>query len=174
MAGTSNYQIQNRLKHVQYFMGVYSSNNLPQYQYLRRDSALIANYSDNHSSGTHWIAMVHLNNPDRMPEYFDSFGFDADSDNPLLNTQAKFKEYITKLSKYSGFRGEYVHSSENLQCITGDVCGEFCVLCVLKNSIPNDYDGNINKEWKDIIMNSEKMPCNKYNSYIKRLAGIRK
>ena len=54
------------------FMGVYSSDNLP--EVIESGDCLIANRDPSSASGRHWISMVKRRREDNTVEYFDPLG----------------------------------------------------------------------------------------------------
>ena len=147
--GTSSDEIERALKGVHRFRGVYSSNDMPNPLTVPADSCLIANYGKTSQPGTHWIAILHLNDVSQPPAYFDPFGFSPDDLNQLIHQDAHFKSYMDKAAKR--FHGRYATNDFNLQGATTDDCGEYCVYAVLVNRLPLDSNGKVDPRWRQII-----------------------
>lgn len=113
------------------FLGCFWNNTLP--TTVPENSNIIANYSANtdDTNGTHWIAMINLNPTNGQDTYyFDSFGEKPDQNNSILDTHAHFKNYMTSHSR------SYICNKDELQGVTSSVCGHYCCLAVVSQSIP--------------------------------------
>lgn len=170
---TSNIQIQNRLENVKYFQGVYASDQLPDFKLLPPGSAIIVNYSPSDSGGSHWCAMLHLNDKHHIPAWYDSFAFRPDGLDSILNEHTRFDQYLKAASEHSGFEGKYNRSDLEIQCASSDVCGELATFSVLQDSIPNKPDGSVRPEWRNMIKKMNELPCEKFNHYIINLVRLR-
>ena len=174
-SGTDNVQLENYVRmHLptRNFAGVLSSDQLPEYDDLPIDGCLIANYSPHDEAGTHWVAMIHLKNTSRPPEYFDSFGFPPDGLDEVLNVKSHMMPYIQMCSKRAGFHGQYRYSKLNLQCPDGDVCGEFACYCIIKQCLPQDkVTGKILPQWNRVPLDND---CHRIDFFVKRFINIRK
>lgn len=170
--GTTDKQLEDNLKNIPYFVGVFAADQLPK-EFDRTDAAFIANYSaSDEGSGTHWVAFLHMNNTQKPPTFFDSFGFMPNDENKILDTHAHFEEYLTNQSKKLGHRGHFEYSKLNMQCVDGDVCGEFCAACIRFNCLPYRADGSISPEWRKVL--SLRDSCERTEAKVKRFIGIRK
>lgn len=149
---SSNIQLSRLLRDVPYFLGVFPANKLPNPKDVPKGSALIANYSNAGTSGTHWIAILHMNDPDDAPMYFDSYGFSPGDLNAILKEHATFEKYMERLSEHAGYGAKNYHTSRvELQCSDSDYCGQYCVLAVKFNALPTDPTGKPNPKWKPFI-----------------------
>lgn len=168
--GTTNEQLERKCRGVPGFLGVFSADNLP--RVVPPDASLIANYSNQSEPGTHWIAILHLNDRSRQPEFFDSFGFPPDGENVILGTTAKFDKYMKYMSVRAGAGGKYLYNKLNMQCSRADVCGEYAAWAIQKQTLPeNMRTGAIKPEWKQIL--NLTTTCQQSDELVKRRVGIR-
>jgi hypothetical protein len=144
-----DYEINNYLKSkkANHFLGCFASDELPQNPPY--DSSLIVNYSKSHERGTHWVAMKHLNT--NHVKYFDSYGFEPDSDDIFLSVHTLFEKYIKKHSKNNK---PYENNELNLQDVEADTCGEYAVKSIL-DGLPMSKSGIINKKWTKYVKSND-------------------
>lgn len=170
---TTNIQIDKHLKGTPHWQGVFSADNLPDPKSLPYDSSLIANYSDTHEEGTHWIAMIHLASRTQRPQYMDSFGFPPGGDNPILKTDAPFETYMQRASKDFGHGGKYDYNHNNFQCSNADVCGEYAVNTVKLQALPVDpATDKMRPQWRKI--GNLQSTCDKTDAAVKKVVGLRR
>jgi len=170
--GTTDRQIEQRLAGVKNFIGVFSADTLPDPSTVPYDSCLVSNYSDEARPGTHWVAILHLNNPRRKPEFFDSFGFGPDDNNSILKTHAQFQDYLQDASRKAGHNSQFLENRLNLQCSDSDVCGEYCCFAILSQELPeNPSNGCLRPQWKKVVDKSQ--GCDVSDARVKRIVGMR-
>lgn len=140
---TTNYQIEHYLKGKAInFRGVYASNEISSLK-LPLNSSIIVNYSPSNTRGSHWIGIKNLNNKNKPPEYFDSYGFVPDHDDAILGVKTNFSQFLelrnltTQPIKYN---------NKDLQAYGSDVCGEYSSYFIL-HGLPDTK----NKWWKPIL-----------------------
>lgn len=168
--GTTDVQLEQRLKGVPGFLGVYANDELPNPKEIPRDSCFIANYSAREEAGTHWVAFLHINAGSRPPEFFDSYGFPPGGENSLLNTRAPFQRFMESAAK----GGKFYYNHVNLQCADSDVCGEYCAQAILTQELPEDpKTGKIRPEWRRLI-NLTGQTCKTADERVKKQVGVRR
>lgn len=169
--GTSDDELTHSLRGVSNFVGVFSADQLPT-SFPVTDACLIVNYSDQNdpSGGTHWVAILHLNNKQEQPAFFDSYGFAPDDENSVLHTDANFHDYLKNQSKKAGHGGKFTYNLVNMQSSDGDECGEFSAYCCKVNVLPFT-DKCMNAPWKRVLNMSAAPEAAQRN--IKRIMGIR-
>ena len=91
------------------FMGVYSSDNLP--EVIKYGDCLIANMDPSSASGRHWISMFKRQREDSTVEYFDPLG--------KRPPQGALTDYFRDKS--------YVYNCKQLQSNDSESCGLFCI-----------------------------------------------
>ena len=92
------------------FMGVYSSDNLP--ERIESGGCLIANTDPSSASGRHWISMFkRQRREDSTVEYFDPLG--------KRPAQGAMTDYFRDKS--------YVYNCKQLQSNDSESCGLFCI-----------------------------------------------
>ena len=150
--GTSDQEIERSLRAIPNFLGVFSADNLPE-DINKTDACLIVNYSDENdtSGGTHWVALLHLNNRETQPAFFDSYGYRPDDQNSVLHADADFEKYIVRKSKESGHNGKYKYNLVNMQSQNGDECGEFAAYACKVNCLPYTDASCMNPRWRNIL-----------------------
>ena len=160
---TTNYQIEEYLKDKsKTFKGVFASNELLTLK-LPLNSSIIVNYSPNNTRGTHWIGMKNLNNKNKPPQYFDSYGFIPDHDDSILGVKTNFLQFLELRNLTSD---SIKYNTKDLQAYGSDVCGEYSSYFIL-HGLPD----NKNKWWKPIL----DLPTpQERDSEIKKLVPIRK
>lgn len=100
------------------FLGVFSSDQLPPLQDVRRPSGLIVNSDPAHKPGTHWLA-IHYGK-DGKDEFFDSYGKSPTS-------------YVKSWEEHLNPRYRY-----NRRILQGDettVCGHYCVFYLKQKNL---------------------------------------
>uniref|UniRef100_A0A158P5B5 Ubiquitin-like protease family profile domain-containing protein n=1 Tax=Tetranychus urticae TaxID=32264 RepID=A0A158P5B5_TETUR len=114
-------EIENLLKDVPWFNGVYALDQLP--RWILAPSSVIINLDESYKPGSHWVAVYFDKN--KVAHYFDSFGRQPQG-NILTFIEANSDYYIYNPIKYQG----------NLSI----ACGYFCILFVLSvNSLNSFY-----------------------------------
>jgi hypothetical protein len=155
--GSTNIQIENYIRENAQnvdFIGVFNENEMP--HIASPGGSIIANYGNN----SHWVALINLNAENGSPTmFFDSFGQKPDTENGILGTHARFKSYLDRNSK------SYIYNKEELQALDGVVCGHYCTLAVISQSIPQ-FGRNHNTVWRDY--------CSKYTTPEKNDEMIRR
>lgn len=129
--GTTNEQLEKRLRGVDGFLGVFASDELPEVPKPRPGGySLIANYSPSTDAGTHWIAMLRLNDTTAPAYFFDSYGTAPDADDNILKVKANFAPFIAEHSSR-----RYQWNDEDFQAIEDPAnegtCGEWSAFAVL-------------------------------------------
>lgn len=90
-----------------WFMGVFSSNQLPKYS--PKSFGLIVNYDTHNLPGSHWMAII---SRDGEGYYFDPFGYD-----PPLNITSWLNHHFDNWS----------YNKRQVQAIDSNYCGYFCL-----------------------------------------------
>ena len=132
------------------YSGTYSSDTFKLNQ-KKNNQAFVINTADSTSPGAHWIALIKTNS-----EYFffDSFGL------PI------YTESILNILKRGNFLN-YQYNSIQVQPITSDNCGYYCVAFILSYLNGFSYDKFLNYFFYDVSKNDK--ICydfiNKYISY---------
>lgn len=105
----TNYDLMKYVKMlgIPYFRGIYMRDNLPKKP--RKIECWILNHDIAKSSGTHWTALVKINN---MAWYFDSFG--------RLLLPLEVKIYLTEKVKI-------LYNYKNYQKFGSFICGQLCL-----------------------------------------------
>lgn len=111
-------EIQDKLKNVENFLGVFARDELPTFTQIFPQS-LVANTDKQDEIGSHWICIFIDQNGNG--EYFDSFGL------PPLNF-----EFINYLENNT--TNNFDWNKLTLQCTTCVTCGEYCCAYVLLRS----------------------------------------
>jgi len=111
----NSLQINSLLSEFKCFIGTYPLDLLPEKQLKQRPCALIVNTDKSTKPGEHWVAIFLSDNG--SAEYFDSFGL-----MPIHNEILMFlrKNKIKNL----------IYNSNQIQSITSNTCGAYCVLFV--------------------------------------------
>ena len=151
---STSSQLTHYLRNNKRFGGVYSSDLLPDPQTLPHDGCIIVNYSaSDEGPGSHWAAVIHINNPQEVPAWFDSFGLDIDSTAEILHLQHKpdFRGWIENASRLAGHDGKFDQNKLELQCVESTVCGQWCILCIRLNTLPMNEQGKIRAQWKPFV-----------------------
>jgi hypothetical protein len=117
-----NIEIENKLKFLKDFLGVFARDTLPKpnkYSY-----SLIANTDKYQDAGSHWIAIY----VDELGcgTYFDSYGLP-----PLQVEFLKFLENYTK---------EFSYNKITLQCTDCVTCGEYACAYLILRTAGYDHD----------------------------------
>ncbi len=109
MRALSSNEIEDRLKSVDGFEGVFSSDNLP--KKIPRIASGVINLDSSDGPGTHWVC--YYNDPfSKVVEYYDSFGIP-----PSTLTQ--------KYLKTSGKKIRY--QTNPIQNLLSSACGYYCI-----------------------------------------------
>jgi len=100
--------------------GVFAIDQLPAKHSLPFDDTnqcfLVANLDPSYKPGSHWVALRISSSDDSLPEYFDSFGFDA---------PPRIERYLNR---------NYMFQDEQLQSELSTVCGQWCIFYVWKRT----------------------------------------
>lgn len=138
---TDNTQLSNYIKRNKNkmqnknFLGVFPSDELPVVN--KHNACAIINYSPSSiTDHGHWVAVMYLNQPNKSPYYFDSYGFPPDKDDNALHVKTDMKDWILKNSA----TGTYDYNKFDFQAYTGpnnDVCGEFAAVFIVEGP-PNE------------------------------------
>lgn len=117
-----NIQIEDKLKNIENFLGVFACDNLPRPHEI--PYSLIANTDKEEDPGEHWIA-IYVNS-DGQADYFDSYGL------PPLK-----KEFLEFLDEYTkGFS----YNKITLQCTSCVTCGEYASAYIYLRSSGYSHD----------------------------------
>lgn len=162
------------------FLGVFSSDTLPHYDQITPDSCLIANMSPEKDPGTHWVALLHLNNRKRPPEFFDSYAL-GDQLDSLLDVHTHFNHYLEEGSKKWGHHGTFYFNRIELQDVRdphggpSDTCGEWCCFALLHQCLPQDpRSQHINPAWEKAgLVNLNKL-ATEGDQRIKKIIQLRR
>lgn len=151
VTGSSQDQLDERLNGVPGFLGTFAADQLPA-SFPKRPGgwSLVCNYSrsDSKSGGTHWIAMLRLNDSVGRPAYyFDSFGYSPDSDDAVLELKTNFATYLRTHSA----TGTFEYNRELFQAPRRDpfnegTCGSYAAFAVV-NGPPVLPSGSPNPKW---------------------------
>lgn len=125
-------------------MGCFPSDKLPSNP--PTGACLIANYSPSDDGGSHWVGMKNLNT--HNVEYFDSYGFEPDSEDMIISVETNFKQYL----KSNSTNGKYDYSNMNIQNLKSDVCGEYCCKFI-RDGLPIKK-GRLNQSWKKYVQSN--------------------
>lgn len=120
--GISNHSIEAVLRRTcSDFQGVFSSDTLPSPQ--RSQFSLVCNLSKVDEPGSHFISIISFPN---FVLYLDSLG--------LPCTVSSIKEFLRQLGKPT------FHNSLQVQDVSSDFCGLYCILFILHFSHRDAYD----------------------------------
>lgn len=111
-------QIANKLFTEEEFLGVFASDTLPKGVGPYHNMRLIVNTDTKNLMGTHWIAI--LSREDEA-YYFDPFGYP-----PPLNIASWMNKYYST----------WTYNSRQVQAITSDYCGYFCLHFLFISKLP--------------------------------------
>ena len=103
-------QLENLLKPLNMFVGVYSRNTLP--RQVSYPCALVCNTDRASGSGQHWVA-IYLDSLERG-EYFDSYG--------ILPLYKDIEAFITRNCIF------WTYNHKRLQGAASKVCGHYCTM----------------------------------------------
>ena len=114
---TSSFQLQNKLKFLPCFAGVFPCDRIPSIQHLPK--AFIINTDKHDESGQHWVA-IYISD-DKNGYYFDSYGMPPINKEiqQFLNTNCTSWKYNTRC----------------IQGLNSIKCGQFCVLFIILKAI---------------------------------------
>ena len=110
---TTNKELFEKLKSLTSFVGVFSSNNIPNIKIY--PSSLIANSHPTNKPGEHWIAMYI--NEDKFGIYFNSYG--------LYPLNQEFEKFL------NDHTNNWIYNKTMLQSLNSTTCGHYCVLFIL-------------------------------------------
>jgi len=111
-----NIAIEDKLKYIPNFLGVFSRDTLPVIK--NYPCSLIANFDEHDDPGTHWIAIyIDVNG---YGEYFDPYGLEV--------IHNEFKRYLHQNTV------QYERNKIPLQCDECVTCGEYCSAYIILRS----------------------------------------
>ena len=108
------------------FLGVFSSDNLP--DYFVKGCGLICNYDPLNKEGSHWCAILWPINLEKII-WFDSFGLPPDYDDRILHDRTAFKAYIEKIAQKNNIVTSF--NTFDFQSLTTSVCGHYATFFIL-------------------------------------------
>jgi hypothetical protein len=109
----TNIDIEQYLRNVPYFRGVYSRNNLPNKP--RVNESIIVNYNRSDQSGSHWVCILNNSKNDNI-EFYDSFA---------VSPGKELVDYMKKGGK------PIAYNSSQHQDMNAVTCGYWCILYIL-------------------------------------------
>lgn len=109
-----NYILKTNLEKIDCFIGTFARNMLP--KITKKPAVIILNNDTSKEPGSHWVAIFFSR--DGRGIYFDSFGL------PLLHEN--IIEYLNSNSENG-----WIYSNMQLQSLTSNTCGHFCILFVI-------------------------------------------
>ena len=116
---TSGEQLNNKLKNVPGFIGVYSSDNLPNPALF--NYSFIVNYDGEDKPGSHWVGFKSTNG---KLKYFDSFGNPPDEDDLILHDKTHFKNWLYERDR------KYEFNQFDYQSLNQNTCGEWSAMFI--------------------------------------------
>lgn len=156
-----------------WFHGVFASDELPEPSALPPGAAVIVNYIDRDAGKTgHWCAILHVGDKQQRPAFFDSFAFQPDGLDQILQTRTRFEPWIKKASQLAGHHGEYDYNHESLQCVTTDSCGHYACWAIKVNCLPQTEDGVLRHAWLPVW--DGRSGCEHAERNIRRLVRLEK
>jgi len=111
----NSIQINSLLSEYKCFIGTYPLDLIPKKQIMLRPCALIVNTDESSKPGEHWVAIYLYDNC--SAEYFDSFG--------LMPLHHEILMFLRR-NKIKNL----VYNPNQIQSITSNTCGAYCVLFV--------------------------------------------
>lgn len=130
-------EIYSALSHLEDFLGVFSSNQIPFVD--KKPSAFVINTDPSDKPGKHWVAVYHKSNGEA--EYFDSFGL------PPLTPD------ILKHLEDNAFHWHY--NPTILQHYSSNTCGKYCILFLLLRSRGYSFCSIVNFFTKQLRSNDK-------------------
>ena len=124
---TSATQLKEAAQGAPGFLGVFSSDNLP--DRFEPGESLIANYDAKDRPGSHWIAMKRA--PDGSGLYFDSFGLPPDAEDSILRDNTTFGQWLRSHSN-----GEIHWNRFDFQSLADNTCGQWATTFVKIGVLP--------------------------------------
>lgn len=149
MSGISNIYINNILKNYANFLGVFSSDTLPDVVY--DNSGLICNLSRVGEPGTHFISIYFKNN---KIYYFDSLSLDISN--------------IYLIDYLLSFRKQIVYKRQRIQNIKSVFCGFFCMYFIIKMCYDHDYSSIFSKFKKKNLIENDKIVISELGNIFKK------
>jgi len=138
---TSNIWIENVLRRIPSFLGVYSSDNIPPPKFF--PSSCIVNFSSYHDIGTHFITLLY-DNP-YCCRYFDPLDLNFIPQNISEFLKTHFP------NKYRIIHFKIQHSLSNF-------CGIYCMcVCILHNNKRSVLETLKNNFFEDELANDKKV-----------------
>ena len=104
------------------FLGVFSADTLPHPRDVTAPCCLIFNYDPASMPGSHWVAVMVLQDV----IYFDSYGLAPDSADLVLNHRTHFRAWLTSVCRLLGVR-DYSWNKADLQGLTSKTCGHWAL-----------------------------------------------
>ena len=124
----NNKKIEEKLVHIDEFIGVYPSDIHCLPRIKNYPSALISNLDNHFYSGSHWIAMYF--NDEKNVDYFDSFG-----NFPIIPSHVEFME------KYAE---NIIYNNKVIQSPFSITCGAHCINFIILKSMGYSFKDVIN------------------------------
>jgi hypothetical protein len=108
----SNFDIQNQLKDIPHFSGVFSKNQLP--NKIQDNENGVINLADSDNPGTHWVCYYNRSDLDYVL-YFDSYG---------LPPPAEVESYLKSSRK------QVQYNTSEIQTLDTVLCGVYCIYVI--------------------------------------------
>lgn len=119
----TNIYLENVMKNIKGFKGVFSSNNTPD---LKNNMSIIVNFDKENEPGSHFVAIFKKR---KYCLYFDSLNCNF--------IPVEIARYLYKYDKIKNY-------SESLQSLTSTYCGFYCMLFILCQILGE-------KKWKKVL-----------------------
>ena len=133
-------------KNISNFLGVYSSDTLPNPLEIKPPASLIVNYDPHNMPGSHWVACTI--NLDTV-EWFDSFGLQPDADDLILGHKTNFRKFLSTVCHKLGIK-KYSWNTADLQSLDAQTCGHYS-LWFCKNGSWDQFGPDRKKNDKIIL-----------------------
>jgi len=124
---TSATQLKEAAQGAPGFLGVFSSDNLP--DRFEPGESLIANYDAKDRPGSHWVAMERA--PDGSGLYFDSFGLPPDAEDNILHDRTAFGQWLRQHSN-----GQIRWNEYDFQSLADNTCGQWATTFIKIGVLP--------------------------------------
>lgn len=144
--GLSNNIVSEKLKHLDYFFGVFSCDLIPRKISIQENFCIVCNLAEHNVKIGHFITVTAIK---KKIFYFDSFGF------PPYNPYVI--DFLTESSRHD--RDIFINT-QTIQSADSNHCGFYAILSILLYHYP-EYCKNINFS-SDLFENDEL--CKKYVS----------
>jgi hypothetical protein len=179
MSRLGSHSIAHALRHVPNFIGVFASDQLPRLP--PRDSFLVVNIDPASENGSHWVAMGHLSNPLRPPEFYDPVGLDVEGSSSVLQQNTHFHQYLVDNSQRHGHRGAFLSNRVDCQCVSqqqwpkhdvgSDDCGRWAILYCRLQELPMDVRTEaIRPQWRRVL--SFASHCWSHAALLRKIVGV--